>query len=465
MKKNLFLLVIAVCIGNVLVNAQDLATNPSVFPVAERDNTYVQKNKISVKKQNNGNALRVSDTPQRIPGINKFLTPGMVWVMRGDEKLTEYINEYNEALGTAPYHLEANIFLESPVKVRPALYIPKAEFLDRANKRLYLQGFGECPDSETDYTNFQKIYEFPALDVHKSGNGDYYETGDFEYNWSAMTQAQFTGGVSRPVFDCVAVAVENADTGEIIDMGPIEARPITHYYTGIGEDSMTYTALPDSVVADFYFATGKHPVKDITVYLVDYDCVLSTMRWDAFQVSGEEALFSSSSVVDHLVGYQVLDPAQYLEDEESGLYHVSWKIIGLDGKPFRPDPKVKYNLGLIVSGPDNGNALNISGREGLFDYAPSHYLPSPTGTGITTPKQSNNIKIAARSNSLVIDTGNSPVGGICRVYTTNGVEVMQQALTQPVTQIGRFAIGTYIVEVKTGTETKTEKVFVCGCIR
>jgi hypothetical protein len=50
-------------------------------------------------------------------------------------------------------------------------------------------------------------------------------------------------------------------------------------------------------------------------------------------------------------------------------------------------------------------------------------------------------------NSRTIDTGNSPVGGICRVYTTNGAEVMQQALTQSVTQIGRFAIGTYIVKV------------------
>jgi hypothetical protein len=139
--------------------------------------------------------------------------------------------------------------------------------------------------------------------------------------------------------------------------------------------------------------------------------------------------------------------------------------MGLNGTPFRPDPNTKYTLGLIIEGPDNGNALNISGREGVFDTSPAWSLPSPTGTAITTPKQSDNIKIAAQSNSLVIDTGNSPAGGICRVYTANGAEVMQQALTQPVTQIGRFAIGAYIVEVQTATERKTEKVFVCGCIR
>jgi hypothetical protein len=51
------------------------------------------------------------------------------------------------------------------------------------------------------------------------------------------------------------------------------------------------------------------------------------------------------------------------------------------------------------------------------------------------------------------------------LFRINGAEVMQQVLTQLVTQIGRFAIGTYIVEVQTATERKTEKVFVCGCVR
>jgi hypothetical protein len=468
MKKNLVLWVIAVCIGTVLVNAQDLEPNPSVFPVAERDNTYVQNDKISPSR----NSSHIQKAPWTLPlfhtGSMEIRLP--ISINDGDSEMSTFYLGIDETWNTGPFFVRAEAYLPAPVRFKTAIYVPKPDFLDTSNKRLYLQGFNECPYGEIDYRNFQKVYEFPEIiDMQKAEDlfdGQEYYEGNFHANWDAMTDPQFTGGVSYPVYDCVSVVVENADTGEILSN--YGSRNINRYFTSL-QNSVKYTRLEHSVKADIYFAS-KLPITNVTAYLVDDFCTMGNVKWTDFQVSGEQALtgYAGQSLAPYLKAYQVFDdPAQYLEDEEIGLYHLTWELIGTDGKPYDPVTLRKHYLGLIIEG--EGVAINMTGKDGyIMNLDTSHWgdVPRPlSATGITTPTQSDNIKIAALSNSLVIDTGNSPVGGTCRVYTTNGAEVMQQALTQPVTQIGRFAIGTYIVEVQAGTETKTEKVFICGCIR
>jgi hypothetical protein len=304
------------------------------------------------------------------------------FLVNGEEFQTSYIG-YNSEWQEGPFDVYGSIYLATPGKVKLSLYIPKIEFLDRSNKRLYLQGLYEPSlggeyGEELDLTreiellqkNYRKIYEVPdivnvteltdATDWPEGNNpinvNEFYQA-NFNYNWDGMTDPQFTGGVSYPVYDAVLILFEDAETGEIIRVGGPSSK--SHYDTNI-ENSVKFTALENSVQADVWFATGGRPVKDVTLFLVDNSCTISNLKWSNFQISGAQAVVGAwgTSEMNYLKAYKSFADeekgvTQYLEDVETGLYHLTWEIIGRDGKPYDRGPNTEYHvLGLIIEGTD-----------------------------------------------------------------------------------------------------------------
>ncbi|GHV23065.1 hypothetical protein FACS189428_6060 [Clostridia bacterium] len=348
------------------------------------------------------------------------------------ELVTVYVG-YSEEYGCGPFCVSGRAYVASPIQVKIALYIPNAEFLDTSNKRRTLQGFTECPKNETDLSNFQKIKEFPARDTHLASDGNYYITGDMEYNWDGMTDPQFTGGVSKAVFDCVHISFENAETGEklggSVREGKFTSGGIVRYSFMIHE-SIKFTALPNSVKADVWFATGGLPITNVTTFLIDYNCVVPNIKWADFQVSGAQAV-TGAGWGESLKAYKsfpVPGEGITLEDAETGLYHISWEIIKPDGKPYdsassaTPD---KHILGIVVEGV--GPAVNLTGKDGVINTGSEMFVPRPlNATGIKDVKQSDNIQISGFPNGILILTDES-TSGICKVYTVTGEEVLQQS--------------------------------------
>jgi hypothetical protein len=196
------------------------------------DNTIVYKGKKewsdSLFVQRN---LRAQQAPPQIPSISQVYGPIPVPVIINENMETFYTG-YREDWAAGPFDMYGRGYFASPIKVKFALYMPKpaVEFPDH-NKRFYLQGYTECPREEIDYRNFQKVYEIPGIfEATKSSDGDYYDTGEISHNWDGMSSPQFTGGVSKPVYDCISFAAENVETGEILNEGP-SILALTHIAT------------------------------------------------------------------------------------------------------------------------------------------------------------------------------------------------------------------------------------------
>jgi hypothetical protein len=292
-----------------------------------------------------------------------------------------------------PFKISGSIYMASPAKVKISLYIPKpvSEFSDH-NKRFCLRGFtepffGEKPGENPDIShslseNFQKIYEFPDIidATYLTKDIDPYvwkriDDPDYAYcnrgmndvksinlNWDGMTDPQFTGGHSYPVFDVVVVVVQNAGTGEIIAAGLPWS--ISRYRT---EVVAKYTPLQNSVQADIYFAC-PYPVKNVTAFLVDDCSSVPAIKWTDFQTSGKKAISAAFGKSDALKAYKSFVNAGDTMDKykvDNVLYHLRWEITGRNGKPYDSgnNPERHY-LGLIIEGVDT--AVNMTGKDGFI---------------------------------------------------------------------------------------------------
>jgi hypothetical protein len=416
-------------------------------------------------------SLQAQQAPARnIPDVTAVATSSMIGYMLPVQPFedrpfwTAYVDKHPE-FGSGPIVLGGQIYLNSPAKVKMSLYVPKSalEFPDH-NKRFYMQGWTECPSEENDITNLQKIYEVPGVfDVEPSAGGNYsyvYISG----SWDGKTDPQFTGGVSKHVYDCVTGVVENIETGEILNTH-MQFGKVNLYEMSPG---VYYTPLQNSVKADIYFVC-KLPIKAVTAFIVDDYCAVPTIKWADFQVSGEQALLGSSlgnegSTV--LKAYKTFDNmAQYLENPTDGLYHISWEIMGRNGKPYDAGSNSSHEhyLGLIVEGTEE--AVEMTGKTGYITETDAAWwiktFPRPlSAAAIETGEQYNGIEITAIPGGVRIATRNGFSAGNCIVYGVSGKKIFRQEITGSGMEITSLPPGAYVVQVHTREAVKTEKIIV-----
>jgi hypothetical protein len=448
MKKKLFLLIIAV-FGMVSGMAQ---------PVKEKDLTDEQKAYVKQFRS----SLRASS---QLPSI---------WLVSNNSR--EEVNLPNGLeTETGPNNPDAYVSVlgiigvAAPVNLKISLYVPKLVHNDIVAGADNFQGLSECLVAVAaggDLSKFTKVHEFPVINKYTKIN-DYYESDFLSYRWNAMTDPQFTKEESRPVHDCITMVVENADTGErIIDPTRGErlgGTGVSRYKTHIREGVALDNSKPGPVKADIYFGT-KLPVKNVTAFLVDDYCTIPNLEWVKFRQGGEQVIANIISVGgDYLKAYKAF-PAPVAEDAQNGIYHLTWDVIGKDGKAYDPGKNAgTHYIGLVIEGYDD--AVYMTGREGYITDRltawEGPFLQPALGTAIDNPKQ-DDIKISGFPGGLLI-LANEPASGICKVYTIDGKEVLQQSLSKPATTIP-LRPGIYVVEVQAGGETKTQKVYVsCNC--
>jgi len=278
------------------------------------------------------------------------------------------------------FNVVFNINVNSPVKLKPSLWVPNATYNNKMSWSNQWQSITISPPypplTKNDMQYLEKIYEFPEMTVNQSGT--------FSLDWDGFSNIN---GTRKPVRDMVAVILENVDTGELLFAG--ETIPFSAVSRYSSDMNLEFTANEKSISANVFFISDL-PAKNAGVIIVQSHCDIYNLLVDASNrgVKG---------IVDYL---EKRNPTNVVAYKEFGpvtgggvINDFSWENIqDIKGNIWVPEFEYRpsssdgitidgyyfwnYECIFVVEG--ENEAINKGFNEGQIRYG-AYHIPLPSG--------------------------------------------------------------------------------------